>query len=536
MILRPPFTKEAYWRMLLAERGLQAPVFDTGSHSTANRLYRSANLPADRYFSACGWATQYVDSTAVDVPVICSIRSTDASGGTSATVAISESANVGTVTTNGGVDNSTFPIVHNVPFFWSLTTDATYAYAYFGYPGSTELNEAFIALGNFTPGFLLIGGRYTASPRTWPGCIWGVKVWDAALTREELSFESMQIAPHRAANLIGWYPGLVPGVSRWDTDLGPYGSNLLTTGTIYAKGTTIVVPWVYSIGRPLRRIAASSSGASEIALAATEAPDVFAGELNLDVSLALAATEAPDVFAGELNLDVSLALAATEAPDVFAGELNLDVSLALAATEAPDVFAGTLEVSDAEVSDIALAATEAPDVFAGELNLDIAFALAATEAPDVFAGALEYLDTAEIVMGATEAPDVFAGALSFVSIVAPVQAVGPRFPDRPPQLEPIRAWLEFLQRGQSFAMAVEVSSEAQIELEQDAEAQFQMVAETASELSLEFLQTASLLDLSLFAAPLRGPQIIAAPKFESARVQLDFGQAESELEITVEVS
>jgi hypothetical protein len=494
MILRPPFTKEAYWRMLLAERGLQAPVFDTGSHSTANRLYRSANLPADRYFSACGWATQYVDSTAVDVPVICSIRSTDASGGTSATVAISESANVGTVTTNGGVDNSTFPIVHNVPFFWSLTTDATYAYAYFGYPGSTELNEAFIALGNFTPGFLLIGGRYTASPRTWPGCIWGVKVWDAALTREELSFESMQIAPHRAANLIGWYPGLVPGVSRWDTDLGPYGSNLLTTGTIYAKGTTIVVPWVYSIGRPLRRIAASSSGASEIALAATEAPDVFAGELNLDVSLALAATEAPDVFAG------------------------------------------TLEVSDAEVSDIALAATEAPDVFAGELNLDIAFALAATEAPDVFAGALEYLDTAEIVMGATEAPDVFAGALSFVSIVAPVQAVGPRFPDRPPQLEPIRAWLEFLQRGQSFAMAVEVSSEAQIELEQDAEAQFQMVAETASELSLEFLQTASLLDLSLFAAPLRGPQIIAAPKFESARVQLDFGQAESELEITVEVS
>lgn len=112
----------------------------------------------------------------------------------------------------------------------------------------------------------------------------------------------------------------------------------------------------------------AGAGSSELDLDATESPDVFAGALNLDVSIALAVTEAPDVFAGSLNLDVGLVLAVTEAPDVFAGTLDVvgaASTLDLAATEAPDVFAGTLELPG--LSTLALAATEAPDVFSGTL-------------------------------------------------------------------------------------------------------------------------------------------------------------------------
>lgn len=51
----------------------------------------------------------------------------------------------------------------------------------------------------------------------------------------------------------------------------------------------------------------------------------------------------------EVGGTVEIALAATEAPDVFAGAAGLVAGIALAATEAPDTFAATVETDEAVV-------------------------------------------------------------------------------------------------------------------------------------------------------------------------------------------
>ncbi len=67
------------------------------------------------------------------------------------------------------------------------------------------------------------------------------------------------------------------------------------------------------------------------------------------VEIALAATEAPDVFAGAAGLSAEITLAVSEAPDDFAGTVSAIADLALAATEEPDTFAATVEAEEAVV-------------------------------------------------------------------------------------------------------------------------------------------------------------------------------------------
>jgi hypothetical protein len=128
-----------------------------------------------------------------------------------------------------------------------------------------------------------------------------------------------------------------------------------------------------------------------------------------------AAPFASTPIAGDDELPLDLALAATEAPDIASAAVSSNTNLALGATEAQDVCAISVEAVFNE-RDVALAATEAQDVCAIAASILSTVTLQATEAKDTFAAAVEA--GTSLSLGATEAPDVAA-----ISVVIPSDIV-----------------------------------------------------------------------------------------------------------------
>lgn len=149
-------------------------------------------------------------------------------------------------------------------------------------------------------------------------------------------------------------------------------------------------------------LASTGTGTLLAALAATEAQDTAAVNVEITSTFSLAATEAQDVASFIMAKGDYIAyLAATEAQDTASFAAIASTGMVLAATEAPDVVAVNVEM----ISGAYLFVTEAPDTVAFALNnQNIYFDL--TEAPDVAAFAINMSGT--MAMAVTETPDSYS--------------------------------------------------------------------------------------------------------------------------------
>lgn len=95
----------------------------------------------------------------------------------------------------------------------------------------------------------------------------------------------------------------------------------------------------------------------------------------------LAATEAPDVFAGVGNVAATISMRITEKPDIFSAFGRQPQGGVMIVSEAPDKFTGT-GIGLGE--DGTWFTTEAPDIFSGAGSVPIVGQFATTETPDRF--------------------------------------------------------------------------------------------------------------------------------------------------------
>jgi len=149
-------------------------------------------------------------------------------------------------------------------------------------------------------------------------------------------------------------------------------------------------------------LASTGTGTLLAALAATEAQDTAAVNVEISSTLSLASTEAQDVASFIMAKGDYIAyLAATEAQDTASFAAIASNGMVLAATEAPDVAAVdvaiigfcNLQASEdldtaaftANNQNIYFDLTEAPDIAAFAINMSGTMALAVTETPDSYA-------------------------------------------------------------------------------------------------------------------------------------------------------
>lgn len=123
----------------------------------------------------------------------------------------------------------------------------------------------------------------------------------------------------------------------------------------------------------------TTAGRSAVAIASFKAA---AGGSTTDAAINL--TEAPDVLAASISVQLAAAISLTEAPDVLAASVSIQVAAAIALTEAADVLAATISTQDALT--FAINVTEAPDVLAASVATSArTMTIAVTEANDIFA-------------------------------------------------------------------------------------------------------------------------------------------------------
>lgn len=154
--------------------------------------------------------------------------------------------------TNGSSSFASSP-TNETWFFWAMTCSGSGAGAfkgYWAYPTDTSFKTASTTGASFTPATLFLGndtfGEYCNAS------YFAVKVWEAALTSDELWQEMESIRPHRYANLHIFSP-------LWDTsDLNDYsgnGKNWTGTGSISSEDNSpisygsnnLVLPFVSSV-------------------------------------------------------------------------------------------------------------------------------------------------------------------------------------------------------------------------------------------------------------------------------------------------
>lgn len=207
---------------------------------------RTANVPDDALFTACGWAIRA--NTGVEQPLFTLLNnsfqgvvySTDLDG--SGVMIYASNTYEETV-----VNNS---VAAGVPFFWAIKssgTGATQTQGYFRAASSNTLTVVNLGYtrGAITPTGFSIGAFVGETVNGFQGRIWNVKIWDRALTDDELLIESYYRRVVFPANI---------NVHYWlrsasDTaDRSGNGRNPTVSGTL-ADGDEPVALWV-----PRRRI------------------------------------------------------------------------------------------------------------------------------------------------------------------------------------------------------------------------------------------------------------------------------------------
>lgn len=213
----------------------------------------------------------------------------------------------------------------------------------------TQANVAFNAAT------LRIGDGQAASE--WlNGSVAAVKVWDQALTMEELQNESWTYQPRRTAGLRGWYPLLAPSTVDYSGL-----AQTLSGGAGSALDDPPPIAW--SAGR--RRIAIPAAGVTA-ALAGTlpAATASTAGTVEVAGSLAGTLPAAAASTAGMVTVAGSLAATAPTPTAALVGDIEGNV-LAGVLPAATAAMAGSVKVSGTAAGVLPAAA----GVFAGDVEI-----------------------------------------------------------------------------------------------------------------------------------------------------------------------
>lgn len=138
------------------------------------------------------------------------------------------------VTSDGGAASITglTPSI-NTWYFFALSVAASGANNLKGYIGSASSGALATASGtadSFTPSGMVVGKDLYWNVAS-PGQVAAIKIWDAALTADELELERRFFAPVRLANLHLWCPCVDDTVANNKIDLSGNGKDFTQTGT-----------------------------------------------------------------------------------------------------------------------------------------------------------------------------------------------------------------------------------------------------------------------------------------------------------------
>lgn len=147
------------------------------------------------------------------------------------------------------------------------------------------------AATTFSAQVLRLGGSHTATAFI-DGSMCSVKVWDTALTREEMMNESFTVRPRRTTGLRAWYPWHEPD----RTDYSGNGWTLLISGAgLDRQGPAL------SWGQGRRRILRSSSGALPVEGGITAALPALEGSLSGGLTTAASLAAVLPSLSGDLT-------------------------------------------------------------------------------------------------------------------------------------------------------------------------------------------------------------------------------------------
>ena len=172
------------------------------------QLLRTAALPDDAAFTACGWAVLDVDTNAFSSIITLESGTASAANGLYLETE-ADGTTLEIVATGTGASLQLRAEVVGRPFFWALVSSGTAAGTTRGHTRrlwerAFTTAEFSVARTAFVPAALFLGN--SSFGESLDGRLWGVRVWDAALTAHELMVESLSSVPVRLRQLHGWWP------------------------------------------------------------------------------------------------------------------------------------------------------------------------------------------------------------------------------------------------------------------------------------------------------------------------------------------
>jgi hypothetical protein len=191
-------------------------------------LRRTAELPTSVAFTICGWAHLVTDTNAFCC--LCSLEVADINS--SGLYLLAGSNGTSLEVFNGTSGASFASMTVGQPFFFALTnqgTGGTDAKGYFRAATSATLSTGSHGGTSFTPGVLYIGSDSYFASDTFNGRMWNVKIWNRALSADELLAESFYNGVKFPTSLNGHW------LLRSSGDLIDYSGNgrtLTVNGTI----------------------------------------------------------------------------------------------------------------------------------------------------------------------------------------------------------------------------------------------------------------------------------------------------------------
>lgn len=334
--------------------------------SGTQTLSRTANLPDDIAFTACGWARLVVDSN--DFVTVCALESATADAGNFLRLQTDTDGTSLTYFTDSGQTGAQTLTV-GTDFFWAITCSGLGTAAHVGYyraAASTALSVLTMAGGsrvNMTPALLRFGKTSETGAAGWNGRLWNIKCWSRALTAAELLVESYFARVMLPTSINFHWP--LKGVD--DTrDLSGNGRTATLAGTMTTEDE-------FGLFVPRRQIFIPVTVSGDVTLALTgQALASAAGSLGPAASVALTGS-ALTAATGTVKPALSKALSGLSLSSA-GGTISPSFSVALTG-QALAMAQGTITVS----GDLTLALTgQALTLAAGTLAPSTARALSGT--------------------------------------------------------------------------------------------------------------------------------------------------------------
>ena len=197
--------------------------------ASGDYLRRSANLPASTAFTMCGWVK--IAAIRGGAAQYWGLENNASNASAWILMGYSNGGAFRITQTTGNTGFSSAPTVGEW-FFWALVgagTGAGNARAYWGHANTSTLVVATSSGASFTPAIMTLAN---SSWLEWVNATWAAtKVWDAALTADELERERWTYLPTRQADINLWSPHAPEATER----LADYSGN----GRTWTAGGTL---------------------------------------------------------------------------------------------------------------------------------------------------------------------------------------------------------------------------------------------------------------------------------------------------------